>query len=85
MFVYLRTFCNQIASHTCIEITMNAITERQRANFYIYKKQNIMRNVFIYKNADTSQKARHFPFFLNIQKARHFKLRIENWSYPYNK
>ena len=46
-----------------MKITMNAISERQRASLYIYKKAKKMRNVlYIYKNPDTFQKARKFPF-----------------------
>ena len=38
---------------------MTVIRKRQRARLYIYKKGQ-MRNVFIYKNPDTLQKARQF-------------------------
>ena len=46
---------------------MTAIKERQRAQLYIYKKQN---------NCETfyTQKARQFPLRFYIQKARHFTL-----------
>ena len=43
-----------------MKITTTAIRERQRAGVYIYKKQRKLRNVFIYKNSDTLQKARQF-------------------------
>ena len=56
------TFCIQM------KITMTAISERQRARLYIYKKQKKLRYVFIYKNPDTSQKARQFPLRFYIQK-----------------
>ena len=39
------------------------------AHVYIHKKQNILRNVFIYKKQDTFQKARQFPLRFYIQKA----------------
>ena len=54
---------------------MTAIIERQRARFYIQKKQNKFPTVFIYKNPDTFQKARQFPLRFYIQKAIHLALR----------
>ena len=52
-----------------MNISMYAISERQRAHFYLYKKQNKMRNDCIYKNQDTLQKERKIPLRLYIQKA----------------
>ena len=40
-----------------------------------------MRNVFIYKNPDTLQRARQFPLRFNIQKARHFTLHNFPWIF----
>ena len=40
-----------------------------------------MRNVFIYKNPDTFQKARQFALRFYIQKARHFTLRNFSWNF----
>ena len=48
---------------------MIAISKRQRARFFIYTKGK-KGNVFIYKNLDTSQKARQFPVRFDIQKSR---------------
>ena len=41
-------------------ITMTPIRKRQRARFYINKKQNKLRNgyIYIFKKEDTFQKAR---------------------------
>ena len=55
---------------------MTPISERQRAHFYIYKKEKKLLNVYIY-----IQKARHFakiktiPVKFYSQKAGHFTLR----------
>ena len=57
-----------------MKITMNAIIERQHARLYT-QKQKKWRNVFIYKNPDTFQKARKFLLHFYIQKAIHLKLR----------
>ena len=46
---------------------MTPITERQRARFYIYKKQKKAKHLYI-------QKAWKFPFRFYIQNARHFTL-----------
>ena len=54
---------------------MTAISEGQQVHFYMYKKQNKMRNVFIYKNPDTIGKARQLSTRFLIQKAVHFTLR----------
>ena len=43
--------------------------------FYIYKNQKILQGVSIYKNPDTSQRARQFPLRFYIQKSGHFALR----------
>ena len=64
-----------------MKIRMTAISERQRARFYIYKKQIKLLNVFIYKNGDTFQKAVQFPFCFYIQKARHFTLSDISWNF----
>ena len=57
-------------------ITMTAISERQRARFYIHKKQKKSRKVlYIYKKPDTFQKARQFPLRFYIQKGINFTLR----------
>ena len=53
---------------------MTIIRERQRARLYIYRKQKI-RNVFIYKKADTLQKARKCSLRFYIQNSRHFTIR----------
>ena len=37
---------------------MTAISEGQQVHFYMYKKQNKMRNVFTNKKPDTMHKAR---------------------------
>ena len=42
-----------------MKITMTAIIERQRARLYT-QKAKMLRNIFIYKNPDTFQKARQF-------------------------
>ena len=56
-----------------MKITMTAMIERQRARLYT-QKQKKLRNVFIYKNPDTFQKARQFPLRFYIQKAMHLTL-----------
>ena len=43
-----------------MKITMTAISERQRARFYIYKNKIKLLNVFIYKKGDTFQKEVQF-------------------------
>ena len=53
---------------------MTAISERQRARLYIYKNQNKLLNVFIYKKGDTFQKAVQFRLCFCIQKGIHFRL-----------
>ena len=53
---------------------ITAISERQRACFYIQKAEKIL-NIFIYKKLDIIQKARQFPLSFYIQKAWHFTLR----------
>ena len=53
---------------------MTDISGRQRAHFNTYKKQK-HQHVFMYKNPDTFQKTRQFPFRFYIQKERHFTLR----------
>ena len=58
-----------------MKITMTAIIERQRARFYIHKKQNKFRTVFVYKKPDTFQKTRQFPLRFLIQKGIHLTLR----------
>ena len=57
-----------------MKITMTAIIERQRARLYTQKAKK-MRNVYIFKNSDTFQKARQFPLRFYIQKAIHLTLR----------
>ena len=57
-----------------MKITITAISERQHAWFYIYKKQIKLLNGFIYKKGNTLQKATHLPLCFYIQKARHFTL-----------
>ena len=73
---------NNLKIGCCIwmKITMTAMIERQRARFYIHKKQKL-RNVFIYKKRDTFQKARQFPLRFYIQKAIHFTLRDFSWNF----
>ena len=45
-------------------ITMTPISERQRAQFYIYIKQkNCKTFIYINKKSDTLQKSRQFPLF----------------------
>ena len=51
-----------------MKITMTAIIERQCARFYIHKKPEKLRKVFIYKMPDTFQKARQFPLRFYISK-----------------
>ena len=58
-----------------MKITMTAIIERQRARYYIHKKQNKSLNVFIHKKPDTFQKARQFPVRFYIQKGINSTLR----------
>ena len=53
-----------------MKIRMTAILERQRARLYTQKAKKL-RNVYIYKQKDTYQKARQFPFSFYIQKAMH--------------
>ena len=53
---------------------MTAISEKQRARFYIYKSQLKLINVFVYKKGDTFQNAVQFPLCFYIQKAIHFTL-----------
>ena len=43
-----------------MKITFTDIIERQRARFYIHKKQKQMPNDFIHKKPDTFQKTRQF-------------------------
>ena len=39
---------------------MTPISKRQRARFYIYKKEKRgLKHLYVYKNQDTFQKARH--------------------------
>ena len=74
LFVYIKTFRKIIGFCIWMKITMTAIIERQRARLYTQKAKKL-RNVFIYKNPDTFQKARQFPFRFYIQKATHLTLR----------
>ena len=39
---------------------MTNSSKRQRARFYIYKKKNIAKRLYISKNSDTLQKSRQF-------------------------
>ena len=57
-----------------MKIMMTAIIERQRARLYTQKTKKLP-NVFIYKKADTFQKARQFALRYFIQKAIHLTLR----------
>ena len=52
---------------------MTAISERQRAQFNIYKKQKNAKRFYIQKS-ETSQKARQFPLRFYLQKYAHFVL-----------
>ena len=47
---------------------MTTISKIQCARFNIYEKQK-KQNVYMYKNPDTSQKARQFVLHFYIQKA----------------
>ena len=47
---------------------------RKTTRTFIYKKQKILPNVFIYIKPHTFQKARQFPFRFNIQKSIHLTL-----------
>ena len=59
-----------------MKLTLAAISERQRAYFYIYKKaKKNAKLIYIYINPDTLQKSRQFPFRLYLEKARRFTLR----------
>ena len=60
-----------------MKITITTISERQRARFYIYKKQKTAKRLYkyIYKKPDTFRKARQFALRFHLQKARHFPLR----------
>ena len=50
--------------------------QRKTTRTFIYKKiKTKKRNVIIYKNPDTFQKARQFPLRFYIQKALHLTLR----------
>ena len=62
---------------------MTAISERQRARFYIYAKSKKMRNVFIYKKPDTLQKARQFPLRFIYKKKDNLRYAIfhENFEF----
>ena len=54
----------------------NDCHHRKTTPTFIYtKKQNKLRNVFIYKKPDTFQKARQFPLRFYIQKSIHLTLR----------
>ena len=79
-FVYIKTFRKKIGFCILMKIIMTAIIERQRARFYIHKKQKL-RNVFIYKKPDTFQKSRQFPLRFYIQKSIHFNLRDFSWNF----
>ena len=48
---------------------------RKTTREFIDKKQNQLRNVFIYKKPDTFQKAKQFSLRFCIQKAIHLTLR----------
>ena len=50
-------------------------SSKDNAHAYIHKKQKKMRNVYIFKNSDTFQKARQFPLRFYIRKAIHLTLR----------
>ena len=63
-----------------MKITMTASIEKRRARF-IHKKQRKLWNIFMYKNPETFQKARQFPFRFYIQKAIHFTLRDFSWNF----
>ena len=60
---------------------MTDIRERQRARFYIYKKQKNAKRFYIHKKQDTSQKAGQFPLQFYIQKAWHFTSRDFLWKF----
>ena len=61
---------------------MTPISERQRACFYIYKKQKKCETfIYIYKKPDTFQKAGKFPVCFYPQKDRHFNLRDFSWKF----
>ena len=53
----------------------NDCHHRKTTSTLIYIKSKKTRNVFIYKNPDTFQKARQFPLCFYIQKAIHLTLR----------
>ena len=57
-----------------MKITITAISERQCARIYIYKKLKRL-YIFIYIKPDTLQKAGQFALRFYIQKSRHFMLR----------
>ena len=54
---------------------MTPINKRQSARFYLYKKQNIAKHLYLYKNPDTLQKARQFSICFYSQKSKQFTLR----------
>ena len=55
---------------------MNPMSERQRACFYIYKKEkNCETFIYIYKKRDTFKKSRQFALRFYSQKSRHSTLR----------
>ena len=74
-FFYIKTFGKKIGFCIWMKITMTAIIERQGARLGSYMHNLFLRNLFIYKNPETFQKARQFPLHFYIQKAIHLTLR----------
>ena len=58
-----------------MKITITSIIERQRARFYIHKKQKNCETFLYTKYQTLFQKLDKFPLRFYIQKAIHFTLR----------
>ena len=58
-----------------MNITMTAITKRQRTRFlYTKEAKKNCEMFFMYKTPDTFEKSKQFPLRFNIQKAIHLTL-----------
>ena len=64
-----------------MKITITAISEIQRARFYILKKQKKSWNSYIYIKPDIFQKSKTIPFTFCIKKSGHFMLHDFSWNF----